>query len=150
MEHPRWGMIQTVTPLRDLKAGEELFTFYGYGWPEGGPDFPEDFPWYWEAKNSIDRAERLLQNKKGKKKVEKKKKRKKSADVSYKKKSDNETEVITEEISNKVEKKKKRNKSDDDSYKKKFDNETDVITEEISKKIKNVLKCQRSADILSP
>ena len=43
MEHPRWGMIQTVTPLRDLKAGEELFTYYGYGWPEGGPDFPEDF-----------------------------------------------------------------------------------------------------------
>ena len=118
MEHPRWGMIQTVTPLRDIKAGEELFTHYGYGWPEGGPDFPEDFPWYWEAKKSIDREERLLQ----KKKVEKKK----------------------------VEKKKKRKKSDDVSYKKKSDNETDVITEEISKKIKNVLKCQRSADILSP
>ena len=102
MEHPRWGMIQTVTPLRDLKAGEELFTYYGYGWPEGGPNFPEDFPWYWDAKNSIDREERLLQNKKGKKKVEKKKKRRKSADVSYKKKSDNETEVITEEISKKI------------------------------------------------
>ena len=113
MEHPRWGIIHTVTPLRDIKAGEELFTHYGYGWP----DFPEDFPWYWEAKNSIDREERLLQKKKEKKKVEKNKKIKKSADVSYKKKSDNETEVITEEI---------------------------------SKKIKNVLKCQRSADILSP
>ena len=133
MEHPRWGMIQTVTPLRDIKAGEELFTFYGYGWPEGGPDFPEDFPWYWEAKNSVDREERLLQKKKEKKKVEKKKKRKKSDDVSYKKKSDNETEVISEEIS-----------------KKKSDNETEVISEEISKKIRNVLKCQRSADILSP
>ena len=62
--------------LRDIKAGEELFTFYGYGWPEGGPDFPEDFPWYWEAKKSIDREERLLQKKKEKKKEEKKKKRK--------------------------------------------------------------------------
>ena len=102
MEHPRWGMIQTVTPTRDIKAGEELFTYYGYGRQKGGQDFPEDFPWYWEAKQSIEKEERLLQKKKGKKKVEKNKKIKKSADVSYKKNSDNETEVITKEVSKKI------------------------------------------------
>ena len=117
MEHPRWGMIQTVTPTRDIIAGEELFTHYGYEWAEGGSDFPEDFPWYWKAKQSLEREERILQKKKEKKKVENKKRRKKSADVRFKKQTDNETEVIIEEI---------------------------------SKKIKNVLKCQRSADILSP
>ena len=111
MEHPRWGMIQTVTASRDILAGEEIFTFYGYG----KNDFPEDFEWYWEAKQSIERKERLLLETKGKK--TKVKKKKKSSDVRYEKKSINETSVISNEISN---------------------------------NIKNVLKCQKSADILSP
>ena len=49
VEHPRWGLIQSVMPQSDLTSGQELFTFYGY---EKFP-FPKDYPWYWEAKNSI-------------------------------------------------------------------------------------------------
>ncbi len=54
-EHPRYGLIQTVTPVRDLKAGDELFTYYGYGPNE----FPADFLWYHEAKLKIEREERI-------------------------------------------------------------------------------------------
>ena len=61
-EHPRWGYIQSVTPLRyspwmpeTIKAGKELFTYYGYK----KAMFPEDFPWYWEDQNKILREERL-------------------------------------------------------------------------------------------
>ena len=61
-EHPRWGLIHSVTAIFwDLKAGEELFTNYNYG----RFDFPEDFPWYWETKIAIEREERL--KKEGKK-----------------------------------------------------------------------------------
>ena len=64
-EHPRWGYIQSVTPWNKhepmnkdgkfVKAGQELFTYYGYSKKE----FPYDFPWYWEQKNQIERDERL-------------------------------------------------------------------------------------------
>ena len=66
-------MIQSVTVLRDMKAGEELFTNYGYG----KSDFPADFLWYWETKLALEREERLeaeLQEKKKKKKKSSKKK----------------------------------------------------------------------------
>jgi hypothetical protein len=39
-----------------LKAGDELFTFYGYR--ENAP-FPSDFLWYWETKRDLERQERL-------------------------------------------------------------------------------------------
>jgi hypothetical protein len=38
------------------KAGEELFTFYGY---KPSSSFPSDFLWYWETKRDVDRQERL-------------------------------------------------------------------------------------------
>ena len=47
-EHPRWGMIQSVTPKYDLKAGQELFTHYNYK----KQDFPYDHPWYWKSESS--------------------------------------------------------------------------------------------------
>jgi len=61
-EHPRWGLIQSVTPTRNIKAGEELFTYYGYG----ASEFPNDFPWYFETKLAVEREERLENEKKAK------------------------------------------------------------------------------------
>ena len=55
MEHPRFGLILSVIPTRDVKAGEELFADYGYQKAE----FPSDFPWYWETLMEIERSERL-------------------------------------------------------------------------------------------
>ena len=39
-EHPRWGSILSVVPERDLKVGEELFTYYSYE-HEGQQKFPD-------------------------------------------------------------------------------------------------------------
>ena len=50
-EHPRWGLIQSVTPTKNIKAGEELFTYYGYG----ASEFPNDFPWYFGMFHCISR-----------------------------------------------------------------------------------------------
>ena len=72
IEHPRFGLIQSVTALRDIKAGEELFTNYGYA----KMDFPDDFPWYWETKMALEREERLEEEAKKKLKEAKKKKKK--------------------------------------------------------------------------
>ena len=41
---------------KPVKAGEELFTYYGYG---SGFDIPADFPWYWELKRQVEKEERL-------------------------------------------------------------------------------------------
>ena len=81
-EHPRWGLIQSVTPFVDMKAGEELFTFYGYGIKA---KFPADFPWYWEAKMKIDREERLQKEALEKQKAEKKKNKKNKSKIKDKK-----------------------------------------------------------------
>jgi hypothetical protein len=57
VEHPRWGLIQSVTALKDIKAGQEVFTYYGYGsYPS---KFPADFPWYFDTKAAVERDERL-------------------------------------------------------------------------------------------
>ena len=55
MDHPRWGLIQGVAASRDIKAGEELFAYYGYQ----GPRFPHDFPWYFELKTKVEKERRL-------------------------------------------------------------------------------------------
>lgn len=55
MEHPRWGTIMSVLTYEDLKAGDELFTYYGYKTAV----FPGDFPWYFEAKRLLEREERF-------------------------------------------------------------------------------------------
>ena len=55
IEHPRWGATQGVITSHDVKAGDELFTYYGYGvFP-----MPADFPWYWELKMTTEKNERL-------------------------------------------------------------------------------------------
>ena len=72
-------MIQSVTPTRNIKAGEELFTNYGYK----NADFPDDFPWYWETKLAIEREERI--EKENKKKEEKAKKDKSKTEKKKKK-----------------------------------------------------------------
>ena len=59
MDHPRWGLIQSVVASRDIKAGEELFGYYGY--PRG--KFPSDFPWYFELKTQIEKEQRLKHRK---------------------------------------------------------------------------------------
>ena len=55
MDHPRWGIIQSVVATRNLKAGEELYGYYGYK----TRDFPNDFPWYWELKMKVNKEQRL-------------------------------------------------------------------------------------------
>ena len=82
MEHPRWGLISSVTTMRDMKAGEELFTFYGYG----QNDFPADFPWYFEAKLALEREERIVKEAEEKSKKIKAKKSKKKNNIHNKKK----------------------------------------------------------------
>ena len=68
MDHPRWGLIQGVVATRDIKAGEELFGFYGYN--KNKAVFPNDFPWYFELKTKVEKEQRLrrrskdLENKK--------------------------------------------------------------------------------------
>ena len=58
-EHPRWGLISSVTLLEDAKAGQEVFTYYGYS--KGA--FPHDFPWYFDAKKQIDEDIRQRESK---------------------------------------------------------------------------------------
>ena len=68
MDHPRWGLIQSVVASRDIKAGEELFGYYGYEINK----FPDDIPWYHEQKIMFEKEQRLkLERKKLKKKVKK-------------------------------------------------------------------------------
>ena len=55
MEHPRWGAIMGVFTTTHVKAGDEIFTHYGYG---GKSNMPDDFPWYWELKSKIDKKEK--------------------------------------------------------------------------------------------
>ena len=78
IEHPRWGLIQSVTLQRDMKAGEELFTHYGY---EAGHKFPEDFPWYWDTLETIEKEEKKQKEAENAKVAKKKKKPKKNSKV---------------------------------------------------------------------
>ena len=60
MEHPRWGMIQTVTAFQELHPGEEILVNYSYD--RHGPNplpFPNDFPWYWEARAALEKENKL-------------------------------------------------------------------------------------------
>ena len=58
IEHPRYGWIQGVTTSKPVKAGEELYTNYGYRMTSmDGHD--SIFPWYWELKRSMDKEARL-------------------------------------------------------------------------------------------
>ncbi len=50
-------MIQSVATRIPIKAGQEVFTFYGYN--KSDLTFPEDFPWYFETLREIGRDERL-------------------------------------------------------------------------------------------
>ena len=43
-----------VSTTTNVKAGEEIFTYYGY--PRKLP-MPLDFPWYWELKKKIEDEE---------------------------------------------------------------------------------------------
>ena len=56
MDHPRWGLIQSAVSTRYIRAGEELYGYYGYDKPGS---FPDDFPWYWEQKMKVDKVSRL-------------------------------------------------------------------------------------------
>ena len=71
-EHPRWGSILSVVPERDLKVGEELFTYYSYE-HEGQQNFPLDHPWYFTALEVIEKEKE--EAKKKSKKLKKKKKK---------------------------------------------------------------------------
>ena len=63
IEHPRWGAPQSIRTTKPVKAGEELFTHYGYG---RGFSIPADFPWYWELQRQVEKEERLAKRTKKK------------------------------------------------------------------------------------
>ena len=87
MEHPRWGLMQSLTPARDVKAGEELFAYYGYK----SKEFPADFQWYWETLMEIEKQERLeleLKEKELKENEKTKSKKKKTKGTKKSKKKD--------------------------------------------------------------
>ena len=66
VEHPRWGLITSVTTQRDVNIGEELFTHYLY---KAGQPFPEDHLWYFETELAIKREERLQKETQKKSKI---------------------------------------------------------------------------------
>ena len=47
-----------VVTTAPVKAGEELFTYYGYG----RNAMPEDFPWYWDLKKRTEEEHELNSN----------------------------------------------------------------------------------------
>ena len=51
-----------VITTRHIKAGEELFTYYGYH-PDRDIVFPADYPWYWKLKEKIEKGEKEEKNK---------------------------------------------------------------------------------------
>lgn len=83
MEHPRFGSILSVYATVPIKAGQEIFTYYGYK----KKDRTEDSDWYFEQLEQIEREqmkekekeekkEKVKEEKKEKVKAEKKKKEK--------------------------------------------------------------------------
>ena len=74
----RYGLIQSVTSKRDIKAGEELLAYYGYEYGPIPGDFPEDYPWYFEAKAAHEKEERLAKEAAEKQKQTRKKKKRPS------------------------------------------------------------------------
>jgi len=64
----------SVWTTKELKAGDELFGYYGYK----NSIFPSDFPWYFEEKLRIEREDRLEEEKKAKLMSKSKKMKKKS------------------------------------------------------------------------
>ena len=50
-----------VITTRHIKAGEELFTYYGYH-PDRDIFFPADYPWYWKLKENIEEEEKEEKN----------------------------------------------------------------------------------------
>eukprot|EP00094_Tigriopus_californicus_P003549 TCALIF_03414-PA protein Name:"Similar to setd7 Histone-lysine N-methyltransferase SETD7 (Halocynthia roretzi)" AED:0.32 eAED:0.39 QI:0/0/0/0.5/1/1/2/0/799 len=59
-DHPVYGLIQGVHAIKDIPAGSELFTDYGYG---AGAGFPHDFPWYHAAKKEYLKEMEILDKK---------------------------------------------------------------------------------------
>ena len=73
MNPKMWGLISSIVPELNLKAGDELLADYGYGNKDGiQQEFPDDFPWYWELKRKLEKEENV------KKKIKKKSKKGKS------------------------------------------------------------------------
>ena len=46
IEHPRWGVIVGVGTTKQIRAGEEIYSYYSY---ENQNNFKTDFPWYHDA-----------------------------------------------------------------------------------------------------
>lgn len=59
-DHPVYGLIQGVHAIKDIPAGTELFTDYGYG---ANAEFPHDFPWYHAAKKEYLKEMEILDKK---------------------------------------------------------------------------------------
>ena len=55
IEHPRWGLINSLFTNQDMKKGEEIFVNYDYELLE----FPMDHPWYHEQRIAYEKEQRL-------------------------------------------------------------------------------------------
>ena len=73
MEHPRFGSILSVYATVPIKAGQEIFTYYGYK----KKDRTEGSDWYFEQLEQIERDQMKEKKKEEKKKKEKEKDEKK-------------------------------------------------------------------------
>ena len=61
----------SVMTSSDIKAGQEIFTHYGYEFFKGAPHpMPSDFPWYWDLKMKTEKSDRLEARKYNKERLE--------------------------------------------------------------------------------
>jgi hypothetical protein len=59
MEHPRFGSIMSVATTLPVKAGDELFTFYGYKKSDH-----DTFEWYFEELEKLEKEEKKKKKRK--------------------------------------------------------------------------------------
>ena len=59
MEHPRFGSILSIYATVPIKAGQEIFTYYGYK----KKDRNEESEWYFEQLEQIEREQKKKEKK---------------------------------------------------------------------------------------
>ena len=90
MEHPRFGSILSVYATVPIKAGQEIFTYYGYK----KKDRTEDSDWYFEQLEQIEREQMKEKEKEKEEKKEKVKAEKKKKEKGKKKKQNKDQSIV--------------------------------------------------------
>ena len=98
MEHPRFGSILSVYATVPIKAGQEIFTYYGYK----KKDRTEDSDWYFEQLELIEREQMK------EKETEEKKEKVKVKEQMKEKEKEEKKEKVKEEKRRRRKRKRKR------------------------------------------